>query len=103
MKYYEQSLITNIKLQPFVVTSNTDKLFTQAQSQASFIHLTNLKIQNTIEETIEQLSIIQTKFPIHIGLMMYYERLLELRQSLAKIYTPIHQLYYKLRNVQQKE
>jgi len=103
MSYYEESLLNNIKLQPFVVTSNTDRLFTQAQSQASFIELTNIKTQNTIEQTIEQLRIIQNKFPIHIGLMMYYERLLELRKTLAKIYTPIHQLYYKLRNVQQKE
>jgi hypothetical protein len=34
---------------------------------------------------------------------MYYERLWDLRQSLVRIYTPLHQLYYKLRNVQQAQ
>ncbi|HMT01123.1 MAG TPA: hypothetical protein PKD96_02030 [Candidatus Absconditabacterales bacterium] len=41
-------------------------------------------------------------FPIHIGLMIYYEDLLAFRKSLVQIYTPLHQLYFKLRNVQEK-
>jgi hypothetical protein len=32
---------------------------------------------------------------------MYHERLVDLRQALVRVYTPLHQLYYKLRNVQQ--
>jgi hypothetical protein len=40
-------------------------------------------------------------FPVHIGLLMYYEDIVNLRQSFVKLYTPIHQLYYKLRNVQE--
>ncbi len=45
----------------------------------------------------------QATFPVHIGLLAYYEDVLEFRKALVKIYTPIHQLYYKLRNVQQKQ
>ncbi len=41
-------------------------------------------------------------FPLHIWLLAYYEDVVALRKSMAKMYTPIHQLYYKLRNVQAK-
>jgi hypothetical protein len=39
-------------------------------------------------------------FPVHIWLMAYYEDLLVFRKNFVKIYTPIHQLYYKLENQQ---
>lgn len=42
-------------------------------------------------------------FPLHIWLSAYYEDVLNVRKSLAKVYTPINQLYYKLRNIQQKQ
>jgi hypothetical protein len=41
-------------------------------------------------------------FPIHIGLLAYREDTVAMRKALTKVYTPIHQLYYKLRNVQKK-
>jgi hypothetical protein len=33
---------------------------------------------------------------------MYQEDLLSMRDNLAKIYLPLHQLHYKLENVQSK-
>lgn len=53
-----------------------------------------------MEKTLQNM---QTAFPIHIGLLAYYEDIISIRSSLLRIYTPIHQLYYKLRNVQQKQ
>lgn len=53
-----------------------------------------------MEKTLQNM---QATFPVHIGLLAYYEDVLEFRKALVKIYTPIHQLYYKLRNVQQKQ
>lgn len=53
-----------------------------------------------MEKTLQNM---QATFPIHIGLLAYYEDIIALRKSLTRIYTPIHQLYYKLRNVQQKQ
>ncbi len=52
------------------------------------------------EKTLQNM---QAAFPIHIGLLAYYEDIIAFRKSLLRIYTPIHQLYYKLRNVQQKQ
>ncbi len=54
----------------------------------------------TMEKTLQNM---QATFPIHIGLLAYYEDVVAFRKALVKIYTPIHQLYYKLRNVQKKE
>jgi hypothetical protein len=41
-----------------------------------------------------------SSFPIHIGLVAYLEDLVNFRGELTKLYTPIHQMYYKLRNTQ---
>lgn len=53
-----------------------------------------------MEKTLQNM---QATFPIHIGLLAYYEDVLAFRKSIVQIYTPIHQLYYKLRNVQEKK
>lgn len=58
---------------------------------------------NTINESFKELNHLQSRFPVHIGLMLYQEDLLKMRNSLAKIYLPLHQLHYKLENVQSKE
>jgi len=55
---------------------------------------------NTMQQTITNF---HATFPIHIGLRAYHEDVLSMRKAMAKIYTPVHQLYYKLRNVQKKE
>lgn len=52
------------------------------------------------EKTLQNM---QATFPVHIGLLAYYEDLVDFRKSLIRIYTPLNQLYYKLRNVQQRD
>jgi len=42
-------------------------------------------------------------FPIHIGLLIYYEDLYRLRKELVKMVTPLYTLSEKLRNVQKKD
>lgn len=42
-------------------------------------------------------------YPLHIWLLAYYEDIVAIRKALVKVYTPIHQLYYTLRNVQTNE
>lgn len=68
----------------------------------------NLKREQIISEQavqIMQKSInnIRATFPLHIWLQAYYEDLVTFRKSLVKVYTPIHQLNYKLRNIQEKK
>lgn len=53
-----------------------------------------------MEKTLQNM---QTAFPMHIWLLAYYEDVIAFRKALIRIYTPIDQLYYKLRNVQQKQ
>ncbi len=56
-----------------------------------------------VTQTIRQINTTTSSFPIHIGLLMYQEDLLTLRNNFAKIYLPLHQLHYKLENIQSKE
>ncbi len=54
----------------------------------------------TMQKTLDNF---RATFPLHIWLNAYYEDVLQVRKWLAKVYTPINQLYYKLRNIQQKQ
>jgi hypothetical protein len=59
-------------------------------------------IYHAVSESIRQLSNLESSYPIHIWFLMYQEDLLTIRNNLAKIYLPLHQLHYKLENVQSK-
>lgn len=50
--------------------------------------------------TIKIVRNLYAQFPIHIGLVAYLEDLVNFRNELVKLYTPVHQMYYKLRNAQ---
>lgn len=76
----------------------------------SHIHKKQItSLENEIEKsklalTIMQKAVVnfQATFPLHVGLLAYYEDILWIKKSFVKIYTPLHQLYYTLRNVQSK-
>ena len=58
--------------------------------------------QNAIQIMQRYIDNIRVTLPLHIWLYAYYEDVIAFRKSLVKVYTPIHQLYYKLRNIQEK-
>lgn len=58
---------------------------------------------NAVQIMQKTINNIRATFPLHIWLQLYYEDVVWFRKSLAKIYTPIHQLNYKLRNIQEKK
>jgi len=58
------------------------------------------RIQKSISMTTRNLRDIYISFPLHIGLVMYYEDVLKLWKELEWISTPIYSLYDKFRNVQ---
>lgn len=60
-------------------------------------------LASSLQKTLRQVNNTISSFPIHIGMLMYQEDLLTMRNNLAKIYLPIHQLHYKLENIQSKE
>lgn len=59
--------------------------------------------ENAVQIMQKTINNIRATFPLHIWLQVYYEDVVAFRKSLVKIYTPIHQLYYKLRNIQEKK
>ena len=70
----------------------------------SFESLTILQEQKLSQQAMyqmfRQLSNLYATFPIHIGLLSYYEDLLYMRSRFSSLYTPLHQLYYEFRNAQ---
>jgi hypothetical protein len=58
---------------------------------------------NAIQQDFKIIRNLFAKFPIHIALVAYLEDLVRFRNTLVKLYTPIHQMYYKLRNTQTYE
>jgi hypothetical protein len=50
---------------------------------------------------MRMLNNVQSTYPIHIGLQAYLEDIKWYRKQLSAIYTPMHQLSYLLRNVQE--
>lgn len=84
---------------PFLVYTDT-----REESHQEITRLTQERIlsEQAVMYTEKTLQNMQTAFPIHIGLLAQYEDNLAFRKALVRIYTPIHQLYYKLRKVQEK-
>lgn len=59
--------------------------------------------QDAVDMSMRSLREMAVTFPIHIGLLIYYEDLYRLRKELVKIVTPLYTLSEKLRNVQKKD
>ncbi len=61
------------------------------------------KLLPTINTTLKQLAELQNTYPLHIGMLVYQEELLRLRDKyLSKLVTPFYSVFYKLQNVQIK-
>ena len=75
---------------------------TREEAREEIIRLVQEKTltEEAVMYTEKTLQNMQAAFPIHIGLLAYYEDIIAFRKSLIRIYTPLHQLNYKLRNVQ---
>lgn len=59
--------------------------------------------QDAVDMSMRSLREMAATFPIHIGLLIYYEDLYRLRKELVKMVTPLYTLSDKLRNVQKKD
>ncbi|USN56772.1 MAG: hypothetical protein H6766_07265 [Candidatus Peribacteria bacterium] len=100
VQYYAYQLTHNPKIQPNITTSNIDKFIQQGTDQATELLHNHQSAVEATHQSIQQVAQIRATFPVHIHLMAYYEVIKEVRDQLARLYTPLHQLYYKLRNVQ---
>jgi hypothetical protein len=88
--YYAQN-INNINI-------GTDEFTKQQLTKQLMLQIT--QTTSATDRSMHYLSQIAETFSTHIHMVAYYELLRHMRNGLVDIYTPIHQLYFKLRNVQ---
>lgn len=57
--------------------------------------------QQAIRQVLRMIDQVSVYYPIHVWLAAYHEDLLNYRKTITSAYTPLHQLNYKFRNVQE--
>lgn len=74
---------------------------TQIISEIELLSTQPLQIITATNQTLKQLSDIQSTYPYHLGLLAYQEDLLWLRDKyLSKLVTPFYTFFYKVQDVQ---
>lgn len=69
--------------------------------QESFRASLEIDVANdSVWSTLRSIRNLYTWFPVHVWLVAYLEDLVRFRDELVDLYTPIHQTYYKFRNIQ---
>lgn len=100
MEFYSHYVVSSEQFAPLSIWK--DKTVTQEILDEEW-RKAQLELEiasNAIEQDFTILRNLFAKFPIHIGLVAYLEDLVWFRNELVKLYTPIHQMYFKLRNAQ---
>ena len=100
MDFYKHYVVSSEQFWP--LTIGKDKKITQ-EGLDKEQWKTQVEIEVNTQAIQQDFKIIRkliSTFPIHIGLVAYLEDLVNFRWEMTKLYTPIRQLYYKLRNVQ---
>ena len=100
MDFYKHYVVSSEQFWP--LTIGKDKKITQEVLDKEQWK-TQVEIEVNTQAIQQDFKIIRkliSTFPIHIGLVAYLEDLVNFRWEMTKLYTPIRQLYYKLRNVQ---
>lgn len=89
------------RITPLTISSSSNT--TKKNDEIQNLKREEMVSDKAIEIMQKSIDNIRATLPIHFWLQAYYEDVVRFRQSLAKIYTPIHQLNYKLRNIQEKK
>ena len=99
------SWLTNDKLKdPNIKPLNLTKdIYVDLSDEIQNLKREEILSENAIQIMQKTINNIRATFPLHVWLQAYYEDTVTFRKSLVKIYTPIHQLNYKLRNIQVKK
>lgn len=102
-QYYIHLLLTEKSLVPMKMTENPTAEWSKLTVEAQKFDMNLKKLTSAMHTNIKTLTNLQATFRVHIWFKIYYEEVVKFRNALAKIYTPLHQLYYKLRNVQSEK
>lgn len=101
MAYYSSYLESNVFLGDFSVgTINRESMVEKTSEEIRRINKessTHLQAVFTANRMMLQ---IYQNYPIHVWLQAYYEGAVTLRKDLAKLYQPLHQLHFKLQDIQ---
>lgn len=99
--YYLNNLTTNNNFAPASVSIVSS--LNSVRDEVAVLTYEQQLSTKAVETTMRILDNIQTTYPMHIGMQAYLEDIKWYRKQLGKIHTPMHQLYYLLRNVQSCE
>lgn len=98
--YYQSVLDDMINLQE-IRLSNISTVVERDTFESLAILQEQEFTQQATYQMLRMLENLQANFPVYITLLAYKEDLEKLRKYLARTYTPLHQLYYTLRNAQE--
>lgn len=100
MEFYSSYVTSSEQFAPLSI--GKDKAVTQEvlDEEQRKVQLELEVATHAIQQDFKIIRNLFAKFPIHIGMVAYLEDLVSFRNELVKLYTPIHQMYYKLRNAQ---
>lgn len=98
--YYSYAISNHGKFSEFELSSNISSEIQEQELLVNTMRKGLVYRKKALKKAEEIMVNVYYTYPIHIWLMAYYEDLLNFRNTFVKLYTPFHQLYYKLRNVQ---
>lgn len=102
LDYYTNLIVYDAKYNPLSFENLADTMKKNGEEVQLIAQEKQLAMQATTQ-MMRMLSNFYALYPIHIWLSAYYEDLVQYRDILARMYTPLHQLFfYLLRNTQEK-
>lgn len=100
MNYYVYALSVDNGLHPIEIWWDYSQLMESKDSEQMLSSYEIGLSQQAAYQSERLLANIYSDFPVHIWFMSYYEDVLNFRKKFAKVFTPFHQMYYKMQNVQ---
>lgn len=102
LDYYSNAILYDSKFNVLSFENLSDVMRKNSEEVQLIAQEKQIALQST-NQMLRMLSSFYALYPVHIGLSAYYEDLVQYRDTLVKMYTPLHQLfYYLLRNTQEK-
>lgn len=99
ISYYSFIISSDPTYQPLQVSSQSSNIFNEINYELLAIRKEIIVSQKAVFQVDKILRNVYATYPTHVWLVAYYEDLNNRRDSLAEVFTPVHQLYYKLRNI----
>ncbi len=97
--YYRQQITSNAKYSPLSFKTYSDSA-ELAFAESDQLQRDSFLMADALQKTNHLLLQTAVNFPVHIALSAYKEDVAAYRASLTRLFTPLHQLYYTLRNAQ---